>query len=78
VTTDFSKPEPILSTVRGLLDAGGMRKAASILREADANIENTGFDNWNGETDLHTLDPKIGPNEYAQLWVLTRQGDGGR
>ena len=44
-----------------------MRKAASILREADASFEKTGFDNWNGGTDLYTLYLKIGPDEYAQI-----------
>ena len=35
--------------------AEGMSEAAELLREADAEVVETGFDNWNGGTCLYTV-----------------------
>lgn len=44
-----------------------MLRAAAILRASDRKFEKTGYDNWNGGTDLYTLYLGIGPDEFARL-----------
>lgn len=61
MTTDFSKPQAILATTLNLF------RAAAILRASDARFENTGYDNWNGGTDLYTLYLSIGADEFSRF-----------
>jgi hypothetical protein len=49
----FDDPDAILGTVSKLLEAQGHDVAVSILRSAQAAFEQTGYDNWDGGTDLH-------------------------
>ncbi|MEO1968417.1 MAG: abortive infection family protein [Sphingomonadaceae bacterium] len=56
-----------LATVEELLVSEGMNEAAEVLREADAEIAETGFDNWNGGTRIHTVFLSIEPSEFGRL-----------
>jgi hypothetical protein len=59
--------DAILATLYELLEAGSMTHAASILKSAEASIQKTGYDNWNGGTDIYTLFLSIEPSKFAQL-----------
>ena len=41
--------DAILATLYELLEAGSMTHAAFILKSAEASIQKTGYDNWNGD-----------------------------
>ena len=59
--------EEVLSTVTALLVSDEMYEAAELLREADCAFEVTGYDNWNGGTDLVTLFIRLAASEFARL-----------
>ena len=59
--------DAILATLYELLEAGSMTHAAFILKSAEASIQKTGYDNWNGGTDIYTLFLSIDPSEFARL-----------
>ena len=67
MTTDFSNSSAILATVSSLLEAEGLTQAATVLKTADARFENTGYDNWNGGTDMYTLFLQLDATSYARL-----------
>lgn len=50
-----------------MLTAEGMAEAAELLREADAEIVETGYDNWNGGTRLYTVFLSIDPASFGRL-----------
>ncbi|WP_109807387.1 abortive infection family protein [Sphingosinithalassobacter portus] len=56
-----------LATVEAMLAAEGMNEAAELLREAEAEITETGYDNWNGGTRIHTVFLTIEPSEFGRL-----------
>lgn len=47
--------ERILGAVHALLVAENMVEAANIVRNYPARTEQTGYDNWNGGTELWTV-----------------------
>ena len=59
--------EAHLAAVEAMLVAEGMAEAAELLREADADVEETGYDNWNGGTRLYTVFLSIDPASYGRL-----------
>lgn len=63
----FEDPDPALATAAKLLDAEGLSLASTILRAARATFEQTGYDNWNGGTNIYTLWLRIPPETYASL-----------
>jgi AbiJ N-terminal domain 3 len=65
--TSFSDAVDIVSTLGRILTAEGMEHAASIVRSSESKIDKTGYDNWNGGTDLYTLYLLITPENFAQL-----------
>ena len=50
-----------------ILEAEGLTPAATVLKTADARFEKTGYDNWNGGTDLYTLFLQIDAGSFARL-----------
>jgi HEPN domain-containing protein len=50
-----------------MLSAEGMAEAAELLREADCEVTETGYDNWNGGTPIYTLFLSIDPAHYGRL-----------
>ncbi len=67
MTTDFSNASAILATVTRILEAEGLTQAAIVLKTADARFEQTGYDNWNGGTDLYTLFLLVDAADFARL-----------
>lgn len=59
--------EAHLAAVEAMLSAEGMTEAAELLREAEAEVVETGYDNWNGGTKLFTVYLAIDPSEYGRL-----------
>jgi hypothetical protein len=59
--------EAHLAAVEAMLVAEGMAEAAELLREADADVQETGYDNWNGGTRLYTVFLWIDPASYGRL-----------
>jgi len=59
--------EIVLGTVHALLVAENMTEAASLVRAYPARAEQTGFDNWNGGTELWTIHFDLPPEDYARL-----------
>ena len=59
--------EAFLASVEAMLAAEGMAEAAELLREADADVVETGYDNWNGGTRLYTVFLLIDPASFGRL-----------
>lgn len=56
-----------LATAVEMLDAEGMPEASALLRAADCQVEQTGYDNWDGGTTIWTIHLLVEPAEYARL-----------
>ena len=56
-----------LAAVEAMLSAEGMAEAAELLREAESEVVETGYDNWNGGTRLYTVFLSIDPASYGRL-----------
>jgi hypothetical protein len=67
MSTDFSNAEAILSTLQEMLKAEGLTRPAQVIENADASFEATGYDNWNGGTNLYTLYLKVAPDYFVHL-----------
>ena len=67
MSTDFSDSEDILHTLVRILEAEGLSRAAKVVRDAEARFEHSGYDNWNGGTNLYTLFLMISPESFAGL-----------
>jgi hypothetical protein len=59
--------EEALATVHALLEAEGMTEAADLLRSYPAVAEQTGYDNWNGGTEIWELKLSVPAKEFARL-----------
>lgn len=59
--------EGVLATVHALLQAEGMVEAAQVVRAYPARAEQTGYDNWNGGTNLWDVFLEVPTAEYARL-----------
>lgn len=67
MSTKFSNSNEIIATLARILEAEGLDSATSIVRSAEPRFEHTGYDNWNGGTDLYTLYLLISPESFARL-----------
>jgi hypothetical protein len=65
--------ETILATVHALLQAEGMGDAARLVRSYAARAEQTGYDNWNGGTEIWDVLFEIPAVEYARLGTRRSQ-----
>lgn len=59
--------ESTLATVCALLQAEGMEEAANFVRAYPVRAEQTGYDNWNGGTEIWELFFEVPARDYAQL-----------
>lgn len=59
--------EACLASAEAMLAAEGMIEAAELLREAKAEVLESGYDNWNGGTRLFTVYLSIDPAKYGRL-----------
>lgn len=67
MATDFANADNIVATLVRILDAESLDSVASIVRSADLRFEHTGYDNWNGGTDLYTLFLLVSPERFARI-----------
>jgi hypothetical protein len=64
---DIEQIEQTLATTHTLLRAEGMTEAASVVREYPVQVELTGYDNWNGGTNIWEFQFKLPAQNYARL-----------
>ena len=69
VQSIIENPDAYLATAARMLEAEGLNDAAEILRVSSVRIEQTGFDNWNGGTDIWTIYLQLEPKAYTLLGV---------
>lgn len=72
-TAAMEQIEQILATVHALLRAEGMSEAAAIVRDYPAFIQQTGYDNWNGGTNICDVQFKLPAQDYASLGTRRSQ-----
>lgn len=70
---DASQFETMLATTHALLQAEGLVEAARLVRSYPARTEQTGYDNWNGGTELWDVLFEVPAEEYAQLGARREQ-----
>jgi hypothetical protein len=66
-------PDHYLATAAEMLKTEGLTEAAEILRISEPNVEETGYDNWDGGTTLWTIYLRVEPVVYAQLGAKRSQ-----
>jgi hypothetical protein len=59
--------ERVLETVHELLDAEGMAEAAGLVRAYPARVDQVGYDNWNGGTEIWEIQFEVPPTEFVRL-----------
>lgn len=64
--------EQLLATVHALLAASGLEEAARFVRTYPAREEVTGYDNWNGGTNIVEVQFDVPPTEFARLGTLRK------
>lgn len=64
---DSQQLNAVLGTVHALLQAEGMNDAAQVVRAYPARSEQTGYDNWNGGTELWDVYFEVPAVDYARL-----------
>lgn len=65
--------EETLATVHALLSSEGMAEAATLLRSYPARAEQTGYDNWNGGTEIWEIQISVPAPEFARLGAKRSQ-----
>ncbi|MDR5803748.1 abortive infection family protein [Caballeronia sp. LZ001] len=65
--------EEVLGTIHALLEAEGMYEAANLVREHSARTEQTGYDNWNGGTEIWEVQFEVPAPEFARLGTKRAQ-----
>jgi hypothetical protein len=65
--------EETLATVHDLLSSEGMLDSATLVRNYPANAEQTGYDNWNGGTQIWEVKFPIPASEFARLGAKRTQ-----
>jgi hypothetical protein len=69
----MEKLEKLLGTVYAMLRAEGLDLAAELVRSYPARSVQTGYDNWNGGTQIWEIRLEVPANEYAKLGVKKEQ-----
>jgi hypothetical protein len=64
---DKESLDSVLGTVHALLLSEDMDEASAVVRTYPARAEQTGFDNWNGGTELWTIYFDVPPRDYARM-----------
>ncbi|WP_250626277.1 abortive infection family protein [Pinirhizobacter soli] len=65
--------DAVLGTVHDLLIAEDMNEAAQLVRAFPARAEQTGYDNWNGGTELWEVYFDVPPVDYSRLGARRSQ-----
>ncbi len=69
----FEDIDTLLSGTAQLLDAEGLTQALKVLKTAQAKVEKTGYDNWDGGTNIYTLYLQIDPKLFTSLGTQREQ-----
>lgn len=64
---DANELEAVLGAVHDLLKAEGMSEAAQLVRNYPARVALTGYDNWNGGTNIWEVCFDVPPVDYARF-----------
>jgi len=64
--------EQLLATVHALLAADGAEESARFVRTYPAREEVTGYDNWNGGTNIVEVQFDVPPKEFARLSAVRK------
>ncbi len=65
---EFTKnPSPLINTIATLFDKDRDRAILELLASATYQIQQTGYDNWDGGLDLYTLYIFVPPSLYAEV-----------
>lgn len=64
---DIQRLNEVLGTAHALLMSEGMTDAAQVVRAYPARAEQTGYDNWNGGTELWDVYFEVPAADYARL-----------
>ncbi|MCE4059104.1 abortive infection family protein [Pandoraea sputorum] len=67
------KLEAILATVHAVLSAEGMSEAAEVVRKNPARAIQTGYDNWNGGTEIWEIQIEVTAEEFVRLGTKRSQ-----
>jgi hypothetical protein len=59
--------EPYIATTVDMLEADGLAEAANILRLSEIRVDKTGFDNWNGGTDIWTVYAHLPSVDFTKI-----------
>jgi hypothetical protein len=65
--------EQALATVHALLSSEGMTEAAALVRNYRARADQTGYDNWNGGTEIWEVQIFVPAREFARLGAKRSQ-----
>lgn len=65
--------EQTLATVHALLVAEGLAAPAAVLRNYPVHAERTGYDNWNGGTNIWEIQFQLPASDYARLGIKRNQ-----
>ncbi|MDP3348291.1 MAG: abortive infection family protein [Hydrogenophaga sp.] len=65
--------EQTLATVHALLSSEGMTEAAELVRTYPASAEQTGYDNWNGGTEIWEVQISVPAREFVRLGAKRSQ-----
>lgn len=64
---ELQQLESVLGTIHALLKAEGMGEAARVVRAYPARVEQTGYDNWNGGTELWDVLFEVPVGEHSRM-----------
>ena len=73
---DQQRLEETLATVHVLLEAEGADAVAALVRQYPARLEQTGYDNWNGGTEVWTIYIEVPARELARIGPKPEQLEG--
>jgi len=65
--------ETVLATIHSLLAADGLQEAAELVRKHPVQVVQTGFDNWNGGTEIWEYRFEIPAFDFAKLGAKRSQ-----
>ena len=69
---DKQELDETLATVHALLQTEGKGEAAKLLRDYPARTEQTGYDNWNGGTEIWDVQLELPAQDFARLGKAKR------
>ncbi len=65
--------ESTMATTHALLQEEGLTEAARLIRDYQIRAEQTGYDNWNGGTEIWEVYIQIPPKEFARIGARKNQ-----